>query len=91
MYHCDVEAALEIVLVNLLKRFEDLGDSSVWEVVDRCKTDFVTQCQEKWNLVDKKDVGCQKNLLVELQELHRDFHIVPSHQIGFVTSGLAFQ
>jgi hypothetical protein len=66
-----VKSLLEIISVHLLECIEYLRDSSVHEMIDSRETDLATNCQEKCNIVHKEDIGCQKNLFVELQQLHR--------------------
>ena len=56
MHRCDAKATMEVVLVYLLECLENLRDSSVREMVDRCEANLVTQCQEKRNLVNKENV-----------------------------------
>jgi hypothetical protein len=91
MHRRDMETKLEIVLVHLVESLTYLRNGSVREVVDSCETYLATKFQGERNIVHKKDVGCHKNLFVELQQLLRNLHIVPRHRICLAPSGLPFK
>ena len=63
MHFSDAEATLEIIHVNLLECLEDLWNSPVHEMVDCHETDFLTQCEKEWNLVDKKMLAVKNTSL----------------------------
>jgi hypothetical protein len=54
----DVETTLEIILIHLFESLEYLRYRAIREMIDCRESDFLTECQEERNLVDKEDVGC---------------------------------
>jgi hypothetical protein len=84
----DVKSLLEIILIHLIEWLENLRNSPFPEMIYSHETDIATKCQEKWNLVHEEDFSFLENLFVELQQLHRYFHILPSHRICLAPRGL---
>jgi hypothetical protein len=61
-----METTLNIVMIQFFKSLVYLRYRAVREVVDSREIDLMTKRQKESNIVHKEDVGCQKNLLVEL-------------------------
>lgn len=75
MYCCDVKLSLEIVLVDV----QDLQDFAVCKMVFSCEAEFLTESQEKWNLVHKENIHGQEDLCMALQQFRGHFDKVPCH------------
>ena len=91
MHLGDAKATLEIILIDLLECLENLCHRVVCKMVDCHEAYLLTQHQEEWDLVHKKDISHKEHFLVKVQQLRRDLDSVPCHYIGFAACGLAFQ
>ena len=58
MHGCNAKTVMEIILKDLLERFEYLWDSPVSQMVHCCEAYLATQHEKEGYLVDKENVGC---------------------------------
>jgi hypothetical protein len=67
MHSGDTKTAMEVVLEDLLECLKNLRDSSVSQMVNRCKANLATQLEKKRNLVDEEYICGKKSLSVHVE------------------------
>ena len=62
MYYGDSESSLEIIHIYILECVEYFQKFAVCKVIGGCETEFLTYCQEEWNLFLQKIYQQSKTL-----------------------------
>ena len=60
-------------------------------MVDFHEVYLLTQRQEEWVFIHKKDVACEEDLLVQLYQYYSDIHLIHGHYIRIFHCSLSFK